>query len=200
MVPPEKYYAANLHSLLPWLETDTGIFSTQELRDIVSCMFKADAKADEENRALLALRTLIKQTKMQLCCSIAKTRGIRVEAWSSHVSEHPLQREKEYMFLYRVRFENIGSKKVQLTGRHFKIIDAADDHVEIPRNSPGVVGHTPILRPGDCFEYASGTNLKTSTGLMEGSFQMEEISESGEREPFDALLSPFKLLGPRHIL
>ena len=35
-----------------------------------------------------------------------------------------------------------------------------------------MVGCTPILKPGDSFEYHSGTDLDMTQGYMEGSFQM----------------------------
>ena len=39
----------------------------------------------------------------------------------------------------------------------------------------GVVGEQPIIQPGDEFEYTSGTPLKTSSGLMHGSYQMQDF-------------------------
>ena len=37
------------------------------------------------------------------------------------------------------------------------------------------MGEQPIIHPGDEFEYTSGTPLKTSSGLMHGSYQMEDF-------------------------
>ena len=44
----------------------------------------------------------------------------------------------------------------------------------------GVVGEQPVLRPGDSFEYTSGTPLPTPSGIMTGSYQME-ASDTGEQ-------------------
>ena len=44
---------------------------------------------------------------------------------------------------------------------------------------PGVVGEQPTLRPGDVYEYTSGTPLSTPSGIMVGSYEME--SEEGVR-------------------
>ena len=41
------------------------------------------------------------------------------------------------------------------------------------------MGETPILHPGDDYEYSSGTPLNTSSGFMTGIFQM--LHASGHR-------------------
>ncbi len=42
---------------------------------------------------------------------------------------------------------------------------------------PGVIGKTPLLRPGEMFEYTSGTPLSTPSGFMGGTYQM--VDEAG---------------------
>jgi ApaG protein len=49
------------------------------------------------------------------------------------------------------------------------------------------------LRPGDSFEYTSGTPLPTPSGIMGGTYQME-ASETGER--FDVTIPSFSLDSP----
>jgi len=49
-----------------------------------------------------------------------------------------------------------------------------------------------VLKPGEAFEYTSGTPLPTPSGIMVGAYQME--SESGER--FDVEVPPFSLDSP----
>ena len=53
----------------------------------------------------------------------------------------------------------------------------------------GVVGEQPIIHPGDEFEYTSGTPLKTSSGLMHGSYQMEDF----KGRSFEVAIPPFSL-------
>ena len=55
-----------------------------------------------------------------------------------------------------------------------------------------VVGKTPRLRPGEVFEYTSGTSLSTPSGFMGGTYQM--VSESGEN--FDIEIPTFSLDTP----
>jgi ApaG protein len=57
---------------------------------------------------------------------------------------------------------------------------------------PGVVGEQPILRPGDSYEYTSGTPLTTPSGIMSGSYQME--SDDGEH--FEIIIPAFSLDSP----
>jgi uncharacterized protein affecting Mg2+/Co2+ transport len=40
---------------------------------------------------------------------------------------------------------------------------------------PYIVGHLPVLRPGQCFEYMSGTDLVTTRGMMSGKFYMARV-------------------------
>ena len=55
-----------------------------------------------------------------------------------------------------------------------------------------MVGKTPMLRPGEVFEYTSGTPLSTPSGFMGGTYQM--VSESGEN--FDIEIPTFSLDTP----
>lgn len=48
-----------------------------------------------------------------------------------------------------------------------------------------MVGETPVLKPGDVYEYTSACPLSTPTGSMKGDFEMIKVdsSESGSAEP-----------------
>ncbi|MDE2387625.1 MAG: ApaG domain, partial [Betaproteobacteria bacterium] len=56
-----------------------------------------------------------------------------------------------------------------------------------------VVGEQPLLKPGDSFEYTSGTVISTSVGSMKGSYQM--AAEDGYH--FDVVIPEFILSAPR---
>jgi len=56
-----------------------------------------------------------------------------------------------------------------------------------------VVGHQPLLKPGEKFEYSSGCALATPVGTMKGSYQM--VAEDGTQ--FDAEVAEFMLSMPR---
>jgi ApaG protein len=71
-------------------------------------------------------------------------------------------------FAYTVTIRNTGSVAGQVIARHWIITDAAG-HVEEVRGL-GVVGHQPVLQPGEAFEYTSGARIATSTGTMRGTY------------------------------
>jgi ApaG protein len=57
----------------------------------------------------------------------------------------------------------------------------------------GVVGHQPLLKPGEQFEYTSGTQLETTTGSMTGEYFF--VAEDGHR--FEVTIPEFVLSEPR---
>ena len=54
---------------------------------------------------------------------------------------------------------------MQVLGRQWLILTSeGQQHAMVPRGSAGVVGCTPILKPGECFQYYSATDLSTPSG------------------------------------
>lgn len=87
---------------------------------------------------------------------------------------------------------------MQLLGRHWLIEDARGSIIEVPKGTKGVVGCTPIIKPGTCFQYYSGMDLDGALRQMEGSFQMAVLSDDQQRtlERFDAEIAPFRPPAP----
>jgi ApaG protein len=92
-----------------------------------------------------------------------------------------------YTFAYTVTITNVGEIAAQLISRTWNVNDA-DGRTEKVRGL-GVVGHQPLLKPGEAFEYTSGTRLRTPTGTMHGSFFC--VAEDGEK--FDCDIPMFVL-------
>ena len=92
-----------------------------------------------------------------------------------------------YGFSYTVTVTNTGEVAAQLISRHW-IISDANGHTEEVKGL-GVVGQQPLLKPGESFQYTSGSRLRTATGTMHGSFFC--VAEDGER--FEAAVSLFVL-------
>ena len=82
-----------------------------------------------------------------------------------------------YVFAYTITISNVGENGAQLISRSWNVNDASG-HTEKVRGL-GVVGHQPLLQPGEKFEYTSGTRLRTPTGTMHGSYFL--VAEDGER-------------------
>ena len=92
-----------------------------------------------------------------------------------------------YGFAYTISIRNSGSVTGQLIGRHWVITDATG-HTEEVRGL-AVVGHQPLLKPGESFEYTSWTRLATPHGSMRGTF----FCMTEDAHPFDAEVPPFSL-------
>ena len=120
----------------------------------------------------------------------ATTRAIRVTVRPQYLPDQSDPAKSKYVWAYQVRIENKGDTAVQLRSRHWKITDGLGRLQEV--KGPGVVGETPRLRPGEVFEYTSGTPLSTSSGFMTGTYQM--VSETGEN--FDIEIPTFSLDTP----
>lgn len=92
-----------------------------------------------------------------------------------------------YGFAYTVTITNTGQVTAQLISRHWEIVDA-NGHIEEVKGL-GVVGHQPLLKPGESFQYSSGSRLRTPSGAMHGTYFC--VAEDGER--FEALIPMFVL-------
>lgn len=115
--------------------------------------------------------------------------GVAVAA--QYMPEQSRPEEGRHFFIYTVTVTNLGSVPAQLMARHWIITDANGKVEEV--RGLGVVGHQPLLKPGESFEYTSGCPLATPVGTMQGSYQM--VAEDGTR--FGAPISEFVLSMPR---
>ena len=120
----------------------------------------------------------------------ATTRAIRVSVRPQYLPDQSDPADSQYVWAYHVRIENQGIDTVQLRSRHWRITDGLGRLQEV--RGLGVIGKTPMLRPGEVFEYTSGTPLSTSSGIMSGTYQM--VSETGEK--FDIEIPAFSLDTP----
>ncbi len=100
-----------------------------------------------------------------------------------------------YSFAYTITITNSGEIPAQLIARHWIITNALGQIEEV--KGLGVVGHQPLLKPGEAFEYTSGCRLRTANGTMRGSYFC--VAEDGER--FEVEIPAFVLDdGERRVL
>lgn len=118
------------------------------------------------------------------------TRGVRITVNPVYLDNQSEPERNHFVWAYQVKIVNEGDETVQLLTRHWKITDSRGQLQEV--QGPGVVGEQPVLRPGEAFEYTSGTPLSTPSGIMAGIYQMQ--AESGEM--FDAVVPAFSLDSP----
>lgn len=113
---------------------------------------------------------------------------ILIETQPRHLPEQSDPARGIYAFAYTITITNTGDVTAQLISRHW-IIDDARGHTEEVKGL-GVVGNQPLLRPGESFQYTSGTRLGTRSGSMRGSYFC--VAEDGER--FEAEVPEFALV------
>ena len=116
--------------------------------------------------------------------------AIEVDVESQYIDDQSVPDQNRYVFAYTVTIHNIGDIPAQLLSRHWVITDANGKVQEV--HGDGVVGEQPYLRPGEAFQYTSGTLLETPVGSMHGSYQMR--ADNGVA--FDAEIPPFTLSLP----
>lgn len=100
----------------------------------------------------------------------AVTEEIHVRVAPQFVEEDSQPEDGRYFWAYTVEISNESSDTVQLRSRHWRITDANGRTEEV--RGPGVVGKTPVLKPGESFRYTSGCPLGTPSGIMVGTYQM----------------------------
>lgn len=92
-----------------------------------------------------------------------------------------------FAFAYTVTVRNTGDVTAQLVARHWTVTDATG-HSEQVRGL-AVVGHQPVLAPGEQFEYTSWTRIATPRGTMRGTY----LCMTEHAQPFEAPVPEFVL-------
>lgn len=112
---------------------------------------------------------------------------IEIQVETRYLDEQSQPELNHYVFAYRITITNKGDMPAQLISRHWVITNANGEVKEV--RGDGVVGEQPLLRPGESFQYTSGSVLETPVGSMHGSYQMVDA----EGRPFDVPIPPFRL-------
>jgi ApaG protein len=115
------------------------------------------------------------------------TNHIEIDVETTYLSSESKPEENKYYFLYTVLI------RTKLLSRHWVI---KDDNGKIQDvKGEGVIGEQPEIKPGEEFQYTSGTMIETSFGTMKGSYHMID----DEDNYFDAVIPEFILSIPRVI-
>jgi ApaG protein len=116
---------------------------------------------------------------------------ITVSAKTQFLDDQSDVDKQRFVFAYTIRIDNTGNVPAQLISRHWVITDAEGTVEEV--RGLGVVGQQPLIKPGEHFEYTSGSRIATAVGTMRGTYQM--VAEDGTH--FDATIADFTLSMPR---
>ncbi len=76
--------------------------------------------------------------------------------------------QQRYGYAYTVTIRNTGDVSAQLIARHWVITDHRGQVQQV--RGLGVVGHQPLLKPGEQFEYTSWAQIATPQGSMQGTY------------------------------
>lgn len=120
----------------------------------------------------------------------ATTEMIRVRVEPQFREDQSTPDEHYYFWDYTVEIANTGGDTVQLQSRAWQITDANGRLEEV--RGPGVIGQSPVLKPGEAFSYTSGCPLRTPSGLMVGQYQMTR----GNGDLFEINIPAFSLDSP----
>ncbi len=119
----------------------------------------------------------------------------RVDVVPQYLPEQSAPAQGIHSFSYTITITNTGEVAAQLIARHWIITNASGEAEEV--KGLGVVGHQPLLKPGEAFQYSSGCRLRTTSGTMQGSYFF--VAEDGER--FEVDIAAFALDdGARRVL
>jgi ApaG protein len=113
--------------------------------------------------------------------------------FTSTVAVRPLPEQTDpaqqlYAFAYTVTIRNTGDIAAQLIARHWQISDLSGSVQQV--RGLGVVGHQPLLKPGEQFEYTSWAQIASAQGSMQGSF----IGITEDAEWFASPVAEFALV------
>jgi len=119
------------------------------------------------------------------------THNIEISVEVKYWPQHSMPKENHYFFVYFITIENKSDFSVQVLRRHWDIFDSIGDNREV--DGDGVVGETPVLEPGQKFEYNSGCNLSSEMGHMTGYYTLLKLLDGKE---FNVAIPKFELIVP----
>lgn len=114
----------------------------------------------------------------------------RCEVKVQYLPEQSQPPEGPFAFAYTVTIRNSGDVAAQLVARQWLVTDANGLTEEV--RGLAVVGHQPLLKPGESFEYTSWVRIATPHGQMQGTF----FCMTEQARPFDTAVPEFQLVFP----
>jgi ApaG protein len=119
------------------------------------------------------------------------THNIEISVEVKYWPQHSMPKENHYFFVYFITIKNKSDYAVRLLRRHWDIFDSIGDKRVV--DGEGVVGETPVIEPGEKFEYNSGCNLTSELGTMKGHYTLVKLMDGKE---FNVEIPQFDLVVP----
>jgi len=118
---------------------------------------------------------------------MSENKSIDINVETAFIPDQSEVDKERYVFSYTITIHNSSSEPAKLLNRHWVITDANGKTQEV--RGEGVVGEQPYLKPGQSFQYTSGTVLDTPVGSMHGEYEMAR----NDGTKFLAPIAPFSL-------
>jgi ApaG protein len=119
------------------------------------------------------------------------TQNIKVTVVPEYRHDLSSAEDHLYVWSYDVFIENLSNDPVHLVGRYWQIFDKLGNTQEV--KGVGVVGQQPIIKPGEAFKYNSHAQLKTSSGMMSGHY---EVINQADHSIYEIAIPTFSLDNP----
>ena len=116
--------------------------------------------------------------------------GILISVETRYLDKQSDLLNNAHAFSYTINIQNNRNDTVQLLDRHWFITDQNNKVEEV--KGKGVVGKQPFIKPGESFQYSSGTIINSNIGDMKGSYIMQDANG----ENFEAEIPLFVLATP----
>ena len=108
----------------------------------------------------------------------------------SFIREQSQLPDGPYAYSYTITIRNVGDQAGQVIARQWLITEADGRTQEV--RGLAVVGHQPLLQPGEQFEYNSWVQVETPVASMRGTY----FCMSDDAHPFEADIPAFDLVYP----
>ncbi len=119
------------------------------------------------------------------------TSGIKVTVAVKYEENLSSALMESFVFSYHITMENQNDFPVKLLRRHWYVFDSIALKREV--EGPGVVGETPVIKPGEFYSYSSACDLRSLRGTMTGFYTMQQ---EGVRELLHIKIPKFTLEVP----
>ncbi len=131
------------------------VLSKHELRRSLRAEFeKSPGGPAELDRAFAALKTLDAQCVLNRCAGTTTTHGLVVRVCTAPAPAPPSAAQKRTAaaprrFVYRISFENKSGVVLKVLSRDYTFLDCNGATIVTVKKGAGVVGHSPVLWPGE---------------------------------------------------
>jgi len=119
-----------------------------------------------------------------------RTDDVVVRVAPEFLAEQSNPSDSRFIWAYTVEIDNQSEHDLTVMERFWQIADSRGQVQEV--RGAGVVGETPIVRSGETFRYTSGAPLTAPSGMMRGSYTVQD--EKGDS--FDIAVPTFLLDSP----